>query len=505
MMGHRFHGFRGERGSSMVGVLVAGGLVGGLALVLAELNTQQTVTQKKIETGVEVSALFQQIERTMQDADACRNTVLGGTIAPSPAPPPPTLPTVAPGTEITIGAIKSAANRDILVTGNTYGNRLVSITSQAVRINIAPFPTGGGDVRGALEVVMTRESRAYTGQKTVTKRVPLVLKVDNANKLTSCQYDETAQADSIRKRICEDIAKWPPSIPAPHPPSPWDPVTKRCNLGVCSANEIMKGFDSTGKACRVAIPDMRCNDPREVMVGIKLVGGVLVPECKRTADGSCLGRKYNDVKNALPEGTGLISANDFISSSPLITCDGQNEHESLECGRDIDEYREYTPLGCCYEGGKTIPTTGECALTDGTKALRVRYCRAGRPQPCPQSPLKSVNCTPCNEYYFRFPGSPSGVAWRCVGDLPQPPDSNLVNSRCLIPYYQVDPKGNRCVLAAETRDLRGAVGWLTSENNPYPPSSSYYPPITCDPKIVEDGRGDDTSPFYIAHPSPNPY
>ena len=494
----------------MVGVLVAGGLIGGLALVLAELNTQQTVTQKKIDTGVEVNALFQQIERTMQDADACRNTVLGGTIAPSPAPPPsPTLPTIAPAVAITIGAIKSAANRDLVVTGNTYGNRLLSVTSQTLRVNPAPFPTGGGDVRGALEVVMTRESRVYTGQKTVTKRVLLVLKVDNANRLTGCQYDETAQADSIRKRMCEDIAKWPPpASPTPPPPSPWDPVAKRCNLGVCSANEMMKGFDSTGKACRVAIPDMRCNDPREVMVGIKLVGGVLKPECKRAADGSCLGRKYNDVKNSLPEGTGLISANDFISSSPLITCDGQNEHENLRCGRDIDEYREYTPLGCCYEGGKTIPTTGECALTDpddSTKALKVRYCRAGRLQPCPQAaPPISVDCSICNDYYFRVPGSPSGVAWRCVGDLPEPPDSNLVNSRCLIPYYQVGPKGNRCVLAAETRDLRGAVGWFTSENNPYPPSSSHYPPIHCDPKIVEAGRNDDTSPFHEAHPSPNP-
>ena len=46
-----------NHGLSLTGVLVAAGMAGGLALLLAQLSRQQMVEQKRAETGVEVTGL----------------------------------------------------------------------------------------------------------------------------------------------------------------------------------------------------------------------------------------------------------------------------------------------------------------------------------------------------------------------------------------------------------------------------------------------------------------
>ena len=459
----------------MVGALVASGLIGGLALILAELNTQQVVTQKKIETGVEVDALFQRIERTMQDADACRNTMLGGTLAPTPAPPPGlALPTIAPGLNVTIGAIKSRSDRDLVVTGNTYGNRLVSVTSQTLKVNANPLPTGGGDTQGTLEVVMTRESRAYTGQKTVTRRVPLVLRVDGSNNLTSCQFDETALADAILKRICEDIAKWPPAAsPTPPPPSPWDPATRRCNLGICSGNEIMKGFDSTGKACRLAIPDMACATG-EVVLGIKVdySSGNVTLVCGPARGSSCAILTPAQIQ-AAPGMSAYDSATDLRSTADN-TCKIQTDFSSNRCST-TNNFTSYRPMGCCYRGGVVTAAGGsECAATyivDGEdRALSMRYCEDMCPAQPPPEAIK-LNCQNCNDANLSV-GAGEFAAWACD------PQQGSRYPNCLIPEYKPrEGSTDECSLVMSIGDVNDSGGNLVPSTDM--PAS--MPPSTCKP------------------------
>ena len=474
--------FSSQGGFSMIGALAAGGLMGGLALVLAELTKQQTVTQKKIETRVEVSALHQQIQRTLQDRDACQNTVMGGTVivATSPPPPaPPTLPTIAPGMEITIPALKSKANRVLVATGNTYGNRLVSVTSQTLRVS--PNAIAGGETPGTLEVVMNRESRVYTGQKTVVRRIPLILRVDGSNNLTSCQYDESALVNSILKKICEDVAKWPPptpspppSTPTPSPPSPWDPTTRTCNLGTCSTGQLARGFDSTGRVCQLPISDLTCATG-EAVVSIDANG---VPTCRSIGASSCLILSDAQIRSTLGDFTG-----DYTTSSADNTCGLQTLDAIQQC---TTNYTPQTPLGCCYRGGVITPATGgnECALTDGSgRALTARYCQSGGNVTCPSSP-PPANRTNCNQASCQnlirraVGGNTMYWAWFC-----DPPVGSVWRN-CLVPSYRPSANGVDCQLVLRIVDIdtndTGRQGPGLQDGDEYSPVTTPWNPRPID-------------------------
>ena len=59
-----------------MGVLVGAGMMGGLALYLANLTRQQHVTQRKAETGTEITQLQHKILSVFYDGDACTNTLV---------------------------------------------------------------------------------------------------------------------------------------------------------------------------------------------------------------------------------------------------------------------------------------------------------------------------------------------------------------------------------------------------------------------------------------------
>ena len=64
-----------RRGFSIVGVIVAAGMLGGLALFLANITREQHVTQRKAETGVEITALQRKILSVLYDGEACTATL----------------------------------------------------------------------------------------------------------------------------------------------------------------------------------------------------------------------------------------------------------------------------------------------------------------------------------------------------------------------------------------------------------------------------------------------
>ena len=158
--------FNNTHGVSIVGVMVAGGLMGGLALMFAQMTKQQHQSQKKAETGVEVVALSQRIVRTLYDGDACMQTLGSGTVIDTSSGAPP----------LSVNAIKNKNGRDIVVTGNTYGNRLLKVSS----IQITDPVLTGDTAEAKLKVVMERTSRAYTGEKRVTKDFDLTLNLDTS-------------------------------------------------------------------------------------------------------------------------------------------------------------------------------------------------------------------------------------------------------------------------------------------------------------------------------------
>ena len=234
-------------------VIVAAGLMGGLALMLVQMTKQQHQTQKKAETGVEITALQQRILRTLYDDKACVNSIGAGRALPS-------------GGTITVNAIKSKNNQDVVVTGGIYGNRLVKIESMTIEVD--SFGSGSTQAQAELAVVMGRENRAYTGQKTLTKTFPLTLELDGAGKLAGC----VSNAGAVTQGVCTSLGgKWNGSA---------------CTLTMaeigseCPGSTLLKGFDSTGaKLCATAVKDMNCPDGEKV---VGFAGGV--PVCGSECD-----------------------------------------------------------------------------------------------------------------------------------------------------------------------------------------------------------------------------
>ena len=233
----------GERGFSLVASLIAAGMIGGLALLLADISRQQQSTQKTIETNFEVNSLFNFIVRILQDKMACQLTL--GTALP-----------IVDGRNIDFIRNKNA--QSVINTADKYGNGLLQVESmslQNVRITKpppspgTPYPEGSGEVE--LKIVFEKLSRAVTGHNKVSKVVPLSVKVVGANNnLQTCRNasDEITpivlnamlfraialfdgKEDTARENFCrglggiyDDSAKScsfppPPSSPPPIPPS----------------------------------------------------------------------------------------------------------------------------------------------------------------------------------------------------------------------------------------------------------------------------------------------
>ena len=180
-MRHKIVGFlrKNRRGFSIVGVLVAAGMMGGLALFLAQMNRDQHVAQKKAETGVEVVALSQRIVRTLYDGTACLNTLSTGVT-------PPVAPNVVANVTIPVSAVQNKSGQNIVEKNKTYGNRLIEI--QDMKVKVAPVVTGD-QAEAEFVVTLKRKSSAYTGQKTVVREFPLTLNLDTSvspSKLSGC-------------------------------------------------------------------------------------------------------------------------------------------------------------------------------------------------------------------------------------------------------------------------------------------------------------------------------
>ena len=231
------------KGISLVGALAAAGILGGLAMVFAQLTKQQMQAQKRAETGVEIVALSQRVVRTLYDGKACINTLGAGK-------------NIAPGAFFDLDAIKNKDDQIVYqaLTADpnapSYGNRLLKVASLKLVVNTNPNPIPGDQAGAMLEVTLQKISSAYTGQIETVKKFPVTLELDTAKKLVGCVSDISAVADPVKEAICKEIGGT----------TAWDTTTKTCTFGACQSGEYLEGFDTSGKVCKTLpqIADMAC-------------------------------------------------------------------------------------------------------------------------------------------------------------------------------------------------------------------------------------------------------
>ena len=181
-----------NRGFSMVAALVAFGMMGGLALLLANLTQQQQVVQKTIETEFEINSLYNFMRRTLYDPTACFTTL--GVLQP-----------IVDGRSI--NAIRNKNAVDVVRVGREYGNKLIKVESMTLRNVRIAGNVGETNRLGEvdLEVVLVKQSKAIKGYDKVSKMIPLSIKISPLavlnNGLAGCRHAAEDIADIISEAM----------------------------------------------------------------------------------------------------------------------------------------------------------------------------------------------------------------------------------------------------------------------------------------------------------------
>ena len=159
---------------------------------------------------------------------ACRRWVPALAIDTSSGAPP-----------LNVSAIKNKNGRDIVVTGNIYGNRLLKVSS----IQVTDPVLSGDTAEAKLKVVMERTNRAYTGEKTVTKDFELTLNLDTSANPPTLVGCATGGGELIA--MCNALGgTWAGGNCAlAPPPEPTIPDVS------CGADKVLTGFSGGNPVC----------------------------------------------------------------------------------------------------------------------------------------------------------------------------------------------------------------------------------------------------------------
>lgn len=199
----------GNKGFTLVEILVAAGLIAGLSVAMMNIFKQQSFSQKKTEAGFELSTLQQSINTVLLNRIACKNTLDG-------------IANIRAATN-SITQIKDASDNVAFQTGISYGN-LVEIQSINIKDpHIPPVDAMNpainqiGDV--TMEFNFNKTSKILENSPTKTKNeFKITVEVDSSNRVVNC-YSAVDQAiDTSKKETCEALG------------GTFDAATNKCTL-----------------------------------------------------------------------------------------------------------------------------------------------------------------------------------------------------------------------------------------------------------------------------------
>jgi len=172
---------KNNKGFSLVQVMVAAGLLGGVALGVMQLSKQMQSTTIMGATNLEENQIINHISTILLDADSCEKTFVG----------------LAFGDPVeSIKRVKSNGEAmEVYSLGETYGNRTISLKDMKL---------GGKDGEEYLELVLRRLKSGYAGPKEIRKKIALKLVIKD-DKVVNCFSELSNVTETSVKKSCLSI------------------------------------------------------------------------------------------------------------------------------------------------------------------------------------------------------------------------------------------------------------------------------------------------------------
>ena len=217
-----------NKGFSVIGVIVAAGMLGGLALYLATLSKKQYTTQRKAETGVEITGLHHKILTVLYDGEACTETLgVGNSL-----------------TGMTLTNLKNKDGQVVVQTGAAGRiNRSLEVESMVID-NVR----GGTETKEAdLVVTIKKLGVANVGEVKKVKKFPITVEVDSSGNVARCHLALDSKEHGIKTRMCLEMG------------GEMVPITSGSVITRCSIDNLYQKFCEETGGNYTPAPAMKCD------------------------------------------------------------------------------------------------------------------------------------------------------------------------------------------------------------------------------------------------------
>lgn len=170
-------------GFTLVEILVAAGLLGGLSLVLINLNKQTSQSTSKFQFDTEIQLITNEINGSLSDPNKCLTTFTNATQASTSNPP---ILNSTPENVLNPTGIASIPSsvRKFTLSGGPYGNGQVIIVDYSLNLGATPDPL----------LTINFKKKAIMGTGTVSKTIRLYAETVSGI-ITKCRSLSSASTD----------------------------------------------------------------------------------------------------------------------------------------------------------------------------------------------------------------------------------------------------------------------------------------------------------------------
>ena len=295
---------RNMSGFSLVELMVAAGLLGGLTLGVVKIMGLMQKGQKTSEIKMEVLELRRKVVTLMTDKIACEATFLG-----------PNLKIGDP-----VNHIKGSSGANIISVGNVYGNKRLKVTSISTTDKGAIGSTGMREVVLRVDFDNLQKNNSFGGKK-YFKTTMTVEATGPTAPITRCFDDRENTIKTARAMSCEDIG------------GTWDEPTYTCT------QFVRKNFP-----IGAVPPQYDVNNP-DFTESVTVKSKLLVSNIDSTTLGNKLTVDANEIL-----ALGSITADSEIYGKTDLKADGKifNNNASLAANGAITTSNTITANGRVY-------------------------------------------------------------------------------------------------------------------------------------------------------------